>query len=140
LWLEGAASVKFPKPRDYVSQHIFGYGDYRMSGLEYYIADGSAGVIGKASLQQEIFKYIFKNPFQSKTHDKIPFRFFLKLYGNLGYAHNPYSQPNNKLDNTLLRTWGVGLDVVSIYDFVFKIEFSFNQMGQRGLYLHNGNE
>jgi len=40
----------------------------------------------------------------------------------------------------LLRTWGLGLDIVSIYDFLFKIEYSFNQLGRNGLYLQTRRE
>ena len=29
-------------------------------------------------------------------------------------------------------SYGFGLDIVSIYDFVFKIEYSFNQLGSQG--------
>jgi len=31
-----------------------------------------------------------------------------------------------------LRTAGIGLDIVSIYDFVFRLEYSFNQFGDKG--------
>ena len=31
-----------------------------------------------------------------------------------------------------------GVDIISIYDFVFKIDYSVNQLGDKGLYLHGG--
>ena len=136
--LSGAATVKFTNDQNfYFNQRLFGYGDFQMQGLEYYVVDGTAGLLGKATIHQQILKYIFKNPFKSKTHDLIPFRFFLKAFGNVGYAYSKYPG-NSLLNNRPIYTGGIGLDIVSIYDFVFKIEFSFNQLGGQGLYLHSG--
>ncbi|MDE3235039.1 MAG: hypothetical protein KGO81_03715 [Bacteroidota bacterium] len=139
MTLEGIASVKFPYNPYFFSQGLFGYGNSFMRGLEYYVVDGMAGGIGKISFNRQVFKYIFHPPIRTKTHDKIPFRFYLKAYADVGYAYNPYVT-NNLLNNTLLHSYGVGLDVVSIYDFVFKFEFTFNQLGYNGLYLHARND
>ena len=43
---------------------------------------------------------------------------------------------NSILNNKLLYTYGAGFDVLSYYDFVAKIEYSFNQLGEKGLFLH----
>jgi hypothetical protein len=34
-----------------------------------------------------------------------------------------------------LYTYGAGFDLVSIYDFVFRVEYSRNQLKRDGLYL-----
>jgi outer membrane protein assembly factor BamA len=138
--LEGSATVKLTNDKNfYFNQRLFGYGDFQMRGLEYYVIDGTAGLLGKATVHKQLFKYVLKNPFKSKTHDLIPFRFFLKAFGDVGYAYNKHPG-NSLLNNRLIYTGGVGLDIVSIYDFVFKIEFSFNQLGAQGLYLHGGRD
>lgn len=140
IHLGAAATFKFTNDKNYYfNQRLFGYGDFQMQGLEYYVIDGTAGLLGKATIHQQIFKYIFKNPIKSKTHDLIPFRFFLKAFGNVGYAYNKYPG-NSILNNQPIYTCGIGLDIVSIYDFVFKIELSFNQISGQGLYLHSGRD
>jgi len=53
----------------------------------------------------------------------------------VGYSYSP-TYKGNLFNNQLMHTWGVGLDVVSIYDFVFRFEYSVNQLGENGLYLH----
>ncbi|WP_298297084.1 POTRA domain-containing protein [Hydrotalea sp.] len=138
LVANASATIKFPYNPYFFSQALLGYGSYQMSGLEYYVADGMAGGLAHLSLNHQLFSYILKNPIKSKTHDKIPFRFYAKIYTDVGYAYNPYIN-NNLLNNKLLRTWGFGLDIVSIYDFVFRFEYSFNQLGGKGLYLHANN-
>ena len=140
LHLEGLASVKAPFRNYFVNERLFGYGYFQMRGLEYNVVDGMFGASLKTTMHQKLLSFILRNPFKSKTHDKIPFRIFLKAYGDLGYGYTPTPRVTNTLNNTLLRTWGFGLDIVSIYDFVFKIEYSFNQLGKDGLYLQTRND
>jgi len=40
------------------------------------------------------------------------------------------------LNNKYLHTWGIGLDILTIYDVVLKFEYSFNQLGDKGFYFH----
>ena len=119
---------------------MFGYGSFQMRGLEYNVIDGMSGAMLKTTVHHELLHFEIKNPFKSRTHDRIPFRIYMKLYGDLGYAYNSNQISSNTLNNTLLRTWGFGMDIISIYDFVFKIEYSFNQLGKDGLYLQSRND
>jgi len=135
LWLSGAATAKTPNNINYINQRLFGYGDFVLRGLEYYVVDGDAGAVAKITLHQKIFNYTLNTHLKSKNYSKIPFGYYLKLYGDAGYAHNSFAG-NSLLNNKLMYTAGIGLDVVSIYDFIFRFELSFNQLGTHGLYLH----
>jgi hypothetical protein len=42
--------------------------------------------------------------------------------------------------NSPLYTGGVGIDVVTFYDFVFRAEFSMNQLGEKGVFFHIRND
>lgn len=139
LHFEALATAKQPANDFFYNQRLIGYGFYQLRGLEYNVVDGLTGAALKTTFNRQIASFILRNPFKSKTHDKIPIRFFLKAYGDLGYAHARYPGVTNTLNNTLLRTCGVGMDIVSIYDFVLKIEYSFNQLGRDGLYLQTRN-
>jgi hypothetical protein len=57
------------------------------------------------------------------------------MFSDFGYAHNPVN-PENSLTNRMLYTAGGGIDIVSFYDFVLRVDYSFNQLGQNGLFLH----
>jgi hypothetical protein len=107
-----------------------------MQGYEYYVVDGVAGGYLKATFAREFLNFTIRAPrTKHGTTDLIPFRVFGKIYGNSGYVHNP--QPgNNALSNTLLHSAGIGIDVVTFYDVILRFEYSFNQLGQNGLYLH----
>ena len=103
--------------------------------MEYYVIDGDAGFLAQATLCRQIGKYTLNTHLKSKNYNEIPFRYFLKLYCDAGYAHNKYPG-NSFLNNQLLYTGGVGLDIVTFYDLVFRFEVSYNQLGKGGLYLH----
>ena len=140
LHLEAIAVWKTPANNAFINQRLLGYNYMQMRGLEYNVIDGRAGGILKTTFHQQLFSVILHNPASKKTHDRIPVRVFLKAFADIGYAHNPFSLPSNTLNNTFLRSWGFGVDIVSIYDFVFKIQFSMNQLGTDGVYLHSRND
>jgi len=136
LLLQSAGVLKFPFNQPYINQQLFGYGDAFLRGLEYYVIDGTAGILGRFTLRQEIYSVIAKTPPGSKRQIAIPFRFFLKAGADAGYAYNN-TPGNSLLNNKFLYTEMVGLDmVIPSYDVVFKFEYSFNQLGESGFFFH----
>lgn len=132
---QGAGMLKLPFQQSFYSLSMFGGSDFYMRGLEPFVIQGVAGGFGRATAIKQVLSFSVKNPINIASHDKIPFRFMLKAYGDVGYAYlqNPRS---SLLNNKLLRTWGAGIDVITIYDAVLKVEYSFNQLGQQGLFIH----
>ncbi|MFM9909386.1 MAG: hypothetical protein ACKVOW_08560, partial [Chitinophagaceae bacterium] len=134
--LYGLGTVKLPFKQPAYNMPIMGYGDFFMQGLEYYVVDGVMGGMLRTTVAQELFKinvptFIIKN----EKYKKIPFRVLAKVYGNIGGVYNPYFV-TGVLNNTLLYTYGAGLDILSYYDFTARIDYSFNHLGEKGLFLH----
>ena len=73
-----------------------------------------------------------------KKLNNIPLRIYAKIYGNAGYVYSPDPQ-TNFLNNRMLYSAGIGFDVITLYDFIVRFEWSFNQLGQNDLYLHRKN-
>jgi outer membrane protein assembly factor BamA len=131
------AGIKVPFKQPYINQRFLGYGDNFLQGMEYYVIDGVAGGLLKTSFNREMlnFKVRIPNIKKGKEPQYIPFRIFTKVFANTGYVHNP--QPGeNGLSNKMLYSGGFGIDIISIYDITFKFEWSFNQLGENGLFLH----
>ena len=131
------ASIRAPFKQPYISQRFLGYGDVFMQGYEYYVVDGVAGGYLKSTLTRELLNFKIRIPpiKKGKEAERIPVRIFGKVYGNAGYVHNP--QPgNNILSNQMLYSGGFGIDILTFYDVTFKLEWTFNQLGQNGLFLH----
>lgn len=136
LQLQSAGILSLPFKQPFFNKQIVNYyGDFFVQGLEYYVIDGVAATINRATLRQQIFSYNIKNPVSIKNHNLIPVKFYLKAYGDAGYVYSDDKQSH--LNNKLIGTYGLGLDVVTIYDIVIRLEYSFNQWGEHNLYLHS---
>jgi outer membrane protein assembly factor BamA len=136
--VESNTSIKFLANHNYTDAKLMGYGNLQLNGLEYYVVDGNAGSVFKAEWHHALGSYTVKNIIFKKTLPEVKYRFWLKAFTNLGYVYADRPINNSKLSNTLLRTAGVGLYIIIIYDFVLKIDYSLNQLGDKGLYLHAG--
>ena len=129
-------AIKAPFKQSYFQQRFLGYGDAFMQGYEYYVVDGSAGGFLKTTWTQEFLNFSIKTPGKNRQlPERVPFRFFAKVFANAGYVHNPMPG-ENRLPNQMLYSWGLGVDIFTSYDFTIKIEWTFNQLGQNGVFLH----
>jgi outer membrane protein assembly factor BamA len=138
LSLNAGGVLKLPFRQPYITQGFLGYGDVYLQGYENYIIDAVAGGYTKATVGYNVFKTAFNLPENKwfKSLRTIPLKLFVKSYVNAGYAYNPNPSLYNGLNNRMLYSTGVGLDIVAFTDLVFKFEWSFNQLGQNGIYLH----
>jgi len=66
----------------------------------------------------------------------MPVKWYLSLNNDFGFVNNPFYKENNSLGNQLLWGGGIGLDIVAYYDKVFRLEYSFNSLGESGFFLH----
>lgn len=129
--------IKLPFKQPYFNQRFLGYNDIFIQGFEYYVIDGLAGGYAKTTLTRELLSSIIKSPSvkKGKEPQKIPLRIFGKIFGNAGYVYA--QQPgNNSLSNKMLYSGGFGIDILAFYDFTVKLEWTFNSLGQNGLFLH----
>ncbi len=130
-------SIKAPFKQPYFNQRFLGYGDVFMQGYEYYVIDGVAGGYLKTTVTRELLNFNIRIPpiKKGKEAERIPVRIFGKVFGNTGYVHNPLPG-DNLLSNKMLYSGGFGIDILTFYDVTFKLEWTFNQLGQNGLFLH----
>jgi hypothetical protein len=134
--LRAYGGIKLPFKQPYFNKRFLGYSDVFMQGYEYYVIDGVAGGYLKGTLTRQLFGFKFRVPARKGSSLDVPVKFYGKIFGNTGYVHNP-DPGDNFLANKMLYSGGIGLDIFTIYDFTLKIEWSFNQLGQNGLFLHN---
>ena len=134
--LSGYAGIKLPFKQPYFNRRFLGYGDVYLQGYEYNVIDGVAGGYLRSGLYHELLNFRMRLAGgKGKVPVVIPFRVVGKIYGNTGYVYNP-DEGNNRLSNKMLYTGGAGLDIVTAYDIVVRLEWSFNQLGQNDLFLH----
>ncbi|SHF62939.1 Surface antigen variable number repeat-containing protein [Cnuella takakiae] len=134
--LRTAGMLKLPFKQPDLNKSLIGFNDMYMQGYEYFVIDGVMGGYSKATMARQLFSTNIGIPserFRRLNH--IPLKVYAKVYGNMGYVYNP-RPGDNPLANRVLVSGGVGLDIITFYDFIIKLEWSFNQIGQNGLNLH----
>lgn len=138
LGVQAYAGIKLPFRQPYFNKRFLGYDDVFLKGYEYYVIDGVAGGFVRATYTRELFRLNIGLPNylrKKRGLDAIPIRVFGKVFGNSGYVYDP--EPGlNHLNNKLLTAGGIGIDVLTLYDITIRLEYSFNQLGQNGLFLH----
>ncbi len=107
--------------------------------MEYYVVDGVATALARQTLKKKVVSFSIPFPFKSKTIPKIPFTIFAKTFSDLGYAYSK-KEFQAYFNNRLLYSGGFGIDILTLYDINLRIEYSFNQLGENGLFLHFKNE
>ncbi|HTI11196.1 MAG TPA: POTRA domain-containing protein [Puia sp.] len=136
--IQNSNVLKWPLSQPFYNQPLIGYGDLFLRGLDRYVIDGTAGAVVRNTLFRELFN--FNIPFMHiSSHDRIPFRIYATAFTDGGYAYNEDFKANS-LVNRLLYTAGFGIDIVTFYDLNFRFDYSFNQLGQNGLFLHIRND
>ncbi|HSZ24830.1 MAG TPA: BamA/TamA family outer membrane protein [Cytophagaceae bacterium] len=130
--------VSNPSVQPYYSQRGLGYNREWVSGYERYVIDGQSYALLKTNLRWQILSIKPTLKFISlKKFRTVPLRMYLKVYSDQGYVvDNTYNPYNNFLSNRLLVGGGVGLDIVTYYDIVTRIECSVNGLGQAGIFLN----
>ncbi|MEZ5027861.1 MAG: hypothetical protein R2765_03650 [Ferruginibacter sp.] len=122
--------------RKHTSISGLGYGENYLRGLEYYVIDGVATALTKYTLKKKSFLLKCRSGFFQNYLQKIPFTFFAKTYGDSGYVYTKDIY-TTRLNNRLLCSGGFGIDILTLYDINLRFEYSFNQLGENGLFLHN---
>lgn len=135
LGVQTMGLIRFPYSQPFINQRLFGYGDFYLRGLENYVVDGVGGMLLRNTVRRSIYKTQVSTGFRSRAHAVIPFRFYAKAFADFGYAHHPLAI-DTRLTNRMMYTAGLGIDMVTIYDFVLRMDYSFNQLGENGLFLH----
>lgn len=129
--------LKLPFKQPFTLQQFVGSSNMYIQGYEDYIINGVAGGFTKASLTRSLFQTSVNIPSERiKKLNHIPIKAYAKVFGNAGYIYT--NLPGNHfLNNRMLYSGGVGLDIILFYDFAIKLEWSLNHLRQNGIYLHD---
>jgi outer membrane protein assembly factor BamA len=127
--------LKLPFEQPYINQKAMGYGEFYLNGLDYYVVDGVAAALSKFALRKKLISFNVPLPLKIKKIPFIPFSFYAASYVNAGVCYNTPAY-QSMLNNKFLYTGGIGIDILSLYDMKLGIDYSFNQLGEKGLFLH----
>lgn len=122
----------------YNDNRAIGFSGNNLRGYEYYVIDGLDMLLFNTSLKHPIIDQEINlgRLMPISAFRKIPFRLNISLNNDFGFVNNPFEKAVNPFNNRLLWGTGVGLDSIFFFNAVFRIEYSFNHLGESGLFLH----
>lgn len=142
LYLGNRAKVRFNlnrEPLAYINNNSIGHGGNNLRGYELYVMDGSDYVIASTALRYQFWQKVvdFGKFMPVRAFKLMPIASNFRFVYNTGYANEPTYKKTNNLNNTWLNGYGLALDILILNNYLFAIEYNFNQIGDRGLYLQS---
>jgi len=123
----------------YLVRSGFGYNPNFIRGYERYVIESDFLGSYRSSLRFQLLKGV-KNLNPNSIIDQfrtLPYAFYLKIFMDTGFAGNSLIYNDNDFyNNELIGSIGVGLDVVTFYDFVIRLEYSLNRQGETGFFVN----
>ena len=116
-------------------QDGLGFHDYVRS-YEPYVIFGQVSSLAKAQVKFQLLKpKVQKIPFiKAEKFSKIHYAVFSNLFIDGGYVYNSRGALRTH-ENEFLLGAGAGLDLVTFYDLVWRVEYSINKYLEHGIYI-----
>lgn len=134
------AKVSSKAEQPYFYQRGLGYSRDFVRGYEYYVVDGKHYILLKTNLK---FALIQPHSMQlgfipSEKFSKIHYALYMNIFADAAYVSGiKYNEKSfNKLPDSILNGIGAGIDVVTYYDKVMRLEYSVNGLGESGIFIH----
>ena len=127
-----------------------GYGD-KLRGYEHYLINSTGFVLLNTDLKFEIIKpkvfllemngiKKYENIYHSvRKFSKIPYSVYVNFFADAAYASDDDKNSeykNNVLVNSFIMSYGAGINIVTYYDLVIRLEFAVNKFKETGVILN----
>ena len=134
----GKAATSGSQP--FFLRQMLGFDRDYVRGYEYYVIDGQYYAVSKVTLKYALIPQFITHIelIPSPKFNLIHFASYLTFYVDAGYAwkNRETDAGLNKLPGSLMLGSGVGLDLVTYYDKMIRLEYSVNKMGESGIFIH----
>lgn len=136
----GISGSAFFSPRQpYTLVRGIGYNPDFIRGYEINVIEGQQTIVHKNSLRYELLNIAFdiSDFMPIEEFSVIPFKLYLSANFDQGYVRDANRIPENaRLTNQYLAGYGLGLDLIGIYDAVFRFEYSVNNTGTGNFFIN----
>jgi outer membrane protein assembly factor BamA len=116
-----------------------GYNPYFIRGYELNVIEGQRTIVHKNSLRLNLLNknYDIGQYVPLEEFAYLPFKIYLSGNFDHGFVNDLNNLPENmRLTNRYLFGYGLGLDLVTLYDMVFRFEYSRNNMAEGGFFIN----
>ncbi|MBX7225849.1 MAG: BamA/TamA family outer membrane protein [Chitinophagales bacterium] len=127
-----------PEKQPYFLTRGMGFRQDFVRGNELYLIDGQRFFLFKNDYKYKVLdvKLNYIKKLKGKKFGLMPLSLYVGGHFDAGAVRDSYYAQGNTLRNKMIYGWGVGVDFVTFYDRVFRLEYSFNQDFKNGVYLH----
>lgn len=133
--------VSLPEERSYFNYFAIGFRQNVLRGYDLNIVEGSTYFIQKSEIKKKLFSHTqdISRYMPIQQFQTFPITLFGKVFFDQGYARGyPGHEGSALLDDRYLYSYGVGLDLMIIYDAVFRFELSQNTLGETNFFINFG--
>ncbi|MCH2021385.1 MAG: BamA/TamA family outer membrane protein [Saprospiraceae bacterium] len=122
----------------YYNNRALGFKEDYIRGFQYYVINGQDYLIIQTDINIKLFDFtipLFKKVPISYLKG-LPIKIHLRYHLDFGYVWDRYYMDLNTLGNSDLIGTGIGIDLIFYtYNIIFQFEYTFNNNGEKGLYL-----
>jgi hypothetical protein len=107
------------------------------------VIDGQSYGLLKTNLKYRMFDKIFdlSHYLKVKQFNVLPLAAYINTFFDVGYVKNNFPELNNtKFANKWLVGGGIGLDVVTWYNIVGRLNYSINGVGEKRIFFNLSRE
>lgn len=121
----------------YFVQRGLGFADF-VRGYELYVIDGQNYGLIRSNIKYQLVKpHVQKLAWvPSEKFNTFHYAFYVNLFADAAYVSDMEYVENNFLANKFIYGTGIGIDFVTYYDLVFRIEGALNGLNKTGIFLH----
>ncbi len=134
------AKVSSPFYQPYFLEQGLGYDRDYVRGYEYYVIDGEHYLLARTTVKYALIPEFAANIgfIPTPKFSRIHFASYITLFSDAGYVWNKhgYNPALNKLPESILLGAGLGMDLVTYYDKVMRIEYTLNKKSESGIFIH----
>lgn len=119
-----------------------GWGGDLVSGYDLYVMDGIDHILFTNHLKKQILDFDYKVEtlgFLPSQFKSVNIQAHLRFNFDFAYINEPVYTDTNTLNNRWIYGFGPALDIILYNSYLFSFEYSFNDIGERGLFLEARN-
>lgn len=124
--------------QSYLYQRNLGYMNDYVRGYELNVIDGQHFALVKTSLRWMLLqpKRIRLKFLKTDKLGLIPLTIFANANFDMGFGMDAQTRATNPMAEQWIYGGGVGIDVSTFYDIIWRFEYSVNKSGNHGFFLH----
>ena len=133
--------ISFPEDRDFFNYFAIGFQRNVLRGYDLNIIEGSTFFIQKNEVKKKFFSHTqdISRFMPIRQFQTFPVILFGKVFFDQGYAKSyPNHIGSDRLTDQYLYSYGLGIDLMMIYDTVFRFELSQNTLGETNFFINFG--